>query len=160
MNGAFDQELLLRLAQAIHDRYVAGAVAGGQRFGTSPLVAWADLSDDLRAANLAQARDIPRKLARVGCTAEPASGRRTGPRAFTDAELEALSIREHERWARQRRRAGWRYAPARDNARKLHPCLVSWNRLPESEREKDRDVVRRIPGLLADVGLRIVRPAG
>ena len=138
---------------------MASEVAAGHRLGTSPLVAWADLTDDLRAANVAQARDITRKLARVGCTVEPLSGRRTRPVEFTEAEVEELSINEHGRWSRQRRQAGWRYGPVRDNAAKLHPCLVSWARLPESEREKDRDVVRRIPGLLAEVGLRILRPS-
>jgi hypothetical protein len=148
-----ETEITLRLARAIHDRYVAGQVAAGRPFGVAPLVTWEDLSDDLRAANLAQAGDIPHKLAQIGCTIAPATGR---PRALTEAEIEQLARYEHVRWSQQRRAAGWTYGPVRNDATKHHDCLVSWDRLSEEEREKDRDVVRRIPGLLAEVGLQVV----
>ena len=149
-----DADLTLRLARAIHDRYVAGQVADGRPFGVAPLVAWEDLSEDLRAANVAQARDIPEKLDRIGCTIGPAAG--NGAHAFTDAEIERLARYEHDRWSQQRRQAGWTYGPVRDDAARQHDCLVSWDRLSEAEREKDRDVVRRIAGLLAEAGLQVI----
>jgi hypothetical protein len=94
------------------------------------------------------------KLASVGARAEP--GTPTGF-AFTADELERLAQKEHRRWVAQKRRAGWIYAAVRDDRRKRHPMIVRWDKLSELEREKDRDAVRRIPEVLAKVGLRVVR---
>ena len=47
--------------------------------------------------------------------------------------------------------------PTRDDGAKVHPCLVSWDELPESEKDKDRDAVRNIPVVLAAAGLRVIR---
>jgi hypothetical protein len=38
--------------------------------------------------------------------------------------------------------------------------LIKWEKLPEEEREKDRDAVRNIPEVLALVGLAVVRGQG
>jgi hypothetical protein len=44
---------------------------------------------------------------------------------------------------------GWRYSTGVKNiAKRLSPALAEWKKLPESEREKDRDAVRNIPRLL------------
>ena len=56
----------------------------------------------------------------------------------------------------ERRADGWTLG-ARDDKARTHPSLVPWDELPESEKEKDRDVVRAIPDLLAAAGLTIVR---
>jgi RyR domain-containing protein len=78
---------------------------------------------------------------------------------ITDAQLEDLARREHERWMTSRRRDGWTYANRRDNARKQHPLLIPWEELSEPEKEKDRDTIRNLPRLVERAGLR-VRPVG
>lgn len=75
------------------------------------------------------------------------------------AELRALTERlaenTHDIWARQRIAAGWSYGPQRDDARKLHPCLVPYAELPESEREHDRlTAIGALKAILA-LGYRI-----
>jgi len=52
---------------------------------------------------------------------------------------------------------GWRYAPVTDETVKTHTSLVAWANLPEEEKEKDRDLVRGIPLILARVGYAIIR---
>ena len=67
---------------------------------------------------------------------------------------------EHDRWMAAKLRVGWRHGPRKDAGEKTHPCLVSYEVLPEEEREKDRAAVRQIPGTLAKVGFKVHRVAG
>jgi hypothetical protein len=149
-----DQDLVEQLAQAIHARYLAEQTADGHRLGENlAMRGWDDLDEDKREANRAQARDITAKLERIGCAVGPGSD---PDFTFTPEELESLARDEHERWMAQRRQAGWRRG-RRDDATKRHPSLVPYDRLSRAERDKDRDAVRHIPDVLAEVGLRVVR---
>jgi hypothetical protein len=77
------------------------------------------------------------------------------------ADVERLAPHEHERWMRDRRAHGWRYAPVRDNRKKLHPSMRPWAKLSDPDQDKDRDTIRSIPHVyadaLADFGLQIIR---
>uniref|UniRef100_A0A7C9JJF6 Ryanodine receptor Ryr domain-containing protein n=1 Tax=Muribaculaceae bacterium Z82 TaxID=2304548 RepID=A0A7C9JJF6_9BACT len=77
--------------------------------------------------------------------------------AFTASEVECLAILEHRRWLRERQKAGWRYGPAKDVARRQSPYLVPWEELPDRAKEWNRSAVRSIPNLLASVNLAVVR---
>jgi phage terminase large subunit GpA-like protein len=59
--------------------------------------------------------------------------------------LEHLAICEHQRWMGEKAMNGWRHAalPEQDKKRRLHPSLISWDQLSESEKEKDRVQVRK-----------------
>jgi len=152
-----DDDVVERIARVIHERYLAEQTGNGVAIGSSPvMVSWADLDEDLRDANRAQARDIEAKLARIACTVGPAGTDET-PFAFTATELETLAVDEHSRWSDQRRAAGWSYGPVRDDKARHHPSLVPWDRLSESERDKDRTAVAGIPSVLAAAGLRAHR---
>jgi hypothetical protein len=58
--------------------------------------------------------------------------------------IEALAELNHDAWARSRMETGWAYGPERDDARKLHPCLVPYSELSEEEKEVDRTTVRAV----------------
>jgi RyR domain len=143
-----DEDLVERLAQAIHANYLAEFAPDGP--------SWDELDDDLKEANRAQARDIGTKLERIGADVSDDSD---GMPVFTfsDEELDTLARAEHERWVAQRTEAGWHHG-ARNDTVKRHPSLVPWEELSEHEQDKDRDAVRHIPDVLAEVGLRVVRP--
>jgi hypothetical protein len=150
-----DQDRVEQLAQAIHLRYLAEQTADGRPLGEDPaMLAWADLDEDKREANRAQARDITVKLARIACRIDP--GPPDATFAFTADELESLARDEHERWMAQRAGAGWRLG-RRDDRTKRHPSMVPYDQLSKAEKDKDRDAVRHIPDVLAEVGLRVVR---
>ena len=71
---------------------------------------------------------------------------------------ERLAENAHDIWARQRLAEGWRFGPRRDDARKEHPCHVSYSELPDSEKEYDRQaVVQTLQAILA-LGYRISKP--
>lgn len=61
-----------------------------------------------------------------------------------DAPLEALVRNAHEVWAQLRMNEGWRYGPTRDDVRKLHPCLIPFEEMPDSDRSFDREMVLEI----------------
>ncbi|WAL65858.1 RyR domain-containing protein [Amycolatopsis cynarae] len=144
------------LARAVHRRYLRDQAALGQTPATnSSLVPWEDLPETLRDANRAQAADIERKLALVGCAAVPSL--EEVPFVFSPEEVELLAVSEHDRWMAERQSDGWRYGAVRDNEAKLHPDLRPWDELGEAERQKDRNVVLALPEILADAGFRIVR---
>jgi RyR domain-containing protein len=151
MNGL--DGVIERVARAIHDSYRAEQRERGATVDAAAARPWSRLTKDLKEANRAQARDITVKLELIRCTITP--GERDF--AFTRAELERLARHEHVRWMTQRTEAGWTYGRVRHTARRKHPSLVSWAELSEVEREKDRDVVRRIPVVLAGAGLTVVR---
>jgi hypothetical protein len=80
---------------------------------------------------------------------------------FTDPEVDKMAELEHGRWNIDRVRDGWRFGK-RDDAKKLHDCLVSWAKLPDDIRDYDRTAVRDFPEILAKAGLevkRAVKPA-
>ena len=135
------------LAKAIHDSYVA------VQHGTASSVPWSELPERLKESNRAQARDIPVKLARIGCSIQRGPSRAF---MFTATELDRLAEAEHERWVSQRLSAAWADdVPGWEQ----HPGIVPWAELPEIEREKDRDAVRNIPRTVGKVGLYVERSA-
>ena len=149
------------LARAMHDSYERTQLARGTA-GLPNVKPWDELDDDARSSNRDLAGDIPRKLAAIGCIVVPA--------ALADAErsaevfaarlgagLEELAEAEHERWMAERLRRGWTYAPVRDNAAKQHDCLLPYAELSEAEKDKDRDTVRELPGMLAKAGFAVER---
>jgi hypothetical protein len=54
---------------------------------------------------------------------------------------------------------GWRYGEVRDDRQMLHPDLIPFDRLSESNKEKDRNSVRILLNIMADQGLAVVRSA-
>jgi hypothetical protein len=158
-------ELLERLAAAAHEIFCEGLRSRGYALGDETddgrrthrlLRPFAELADQDRQESRATVRDIPDKLARAGYVMLPARSDEP-PFAFPPDDLERLSESEHERFVAAKLAAGWAYAPQTDRARRLHVALVPWSELPESQREKDRDLVGGIPEILARAGYTIVR---
>ncbi|HET6816325.1 MAG TPA: RyR domain-containing protein [Mycobacteriales bacterium] len=153
------------------------AYAGRPHMGPAhpALVAFAALPENVREENRAVVRDIPNKLAAAGYVMRPSHGP-VVERLLPDDEIEQLAQGEHERWMRRRLDNGWRYGCPRDDKERRHPSIVPWHKLSdderrgnfgafadavgdeelsEAEKEKDRDVVRAIPHILAVAGYTI-----
>jgi hypothetical protein len=62
--------------------------------------------------------------------------------ALMHDEVEAIAELNHDVWSAKRIAEGWRYGSKRDGDRKLHPCLVAYAHLPESEKVYDRDTAQ------------------
>jgi hypothetical protein len=137
------------IARAIHAQYVRNQQ--GRKPPDDPAMAsWEMLAEPLRESNRHQAGEIMEKLRRFGYAVRiPTTGQPTVFKFEPEEE-------EHERWVAERLQEGWRSGP-RDPEKKMTPYLVDWDQLADEIREYDRDAVRGIPGILAEVGLEIYR---
>ena len=79
---------------------------------------------------------------------------------YLECLTEKMARNVHEVWAEGRMKEGWRYGPVRDDAAKTHPCLVSYDELPESEREYDRQTAVQTLKLILKLGYNIVGSNG
>lgn len=68
---------------------------------------------------------------------------------------EVLARNTHEVWAQTRIAQGWRYGPERNDAEKLHPCLVPYEELSEEEKEYDRNTAMETIRLIVSFGYKI-----
>ena len=121
---------------------------------------WEELPDVYKDSNRRFADRIGRKLQEVGWGIMPAPLIAVdGPLAtLSEEEVEALAKIEHDGWAEDLMRDGWRATEGpKDSERKLHPLLVSWEELAEEDREKDRSPVRELPVMLARAGFELYR---
>ena len=70
---------------------------------------------------------------------------------------EAIAENAHEVWALNRKQEGWKYGPERDDARKLHPDMIAYNKLPESEKLYDREMAMNTIKLLKKLGWKLTK---
>ena len=149
------------LAKEIHLYYYRKELAkGGEKL---PYVKpWKKLDDDAKSSNRDSAADIPRKLAGSAAWSSPRhwptpSAQRRCSRSSSTDRLEEFAKAEHERWIAERGRNGWKLGPKRDNDAKIHPSMKPYTDLTEPEKEKDRDMIRKLPEQLAMAGFAIER---
>ena len=145
------------LAVNIHKNYLETQEGRGQANDSSFSVSWEDLPEEIRNSNREQALSIPGKLLLVRCGFDAGDTPYPTLEEFTPEEIFLLAQDEHIRWMEGKIRDGWVYGPVRDNAKKIHPCLVDWDDLSEEERQKDIDIAENIIPLLKKAGLRVYR---
>ncbi len=146
------------LARAVHREYLRLQREAGETPETNPhMVPWEELSEEMKESSRRQADHIGAKLEAVNCEVVGGADWRAGEFEFEPEEVELLGRMEHRRWMEERREEGWSYGPVKDQDAKTNPYMVSWEELPEDVAEWDKDFVRRLPEMLAKVGLRIHR---
>lgn len=69
--------------------------------------------------------------------------------------LEEMAKNVHEIWAQERMNQGWIYGEKRDDALKHHPCLVTYEDLPEEEKVYDRNTSVETLKLILKLGFKI-----
>ena len=69
--------------------------------------------------------------------------------------LEAMAKNVHEIWAQERINQGWTYGEKRDDTKKHHPCLISYEDLPEEEKVYDRNTSVETLKLILKLGFKI-----
>ncbi|WP_310601175.1 RyR domain-containing protein [Desulfobulbus sp.] len=142
------------LAEAIHEHYRREQLNNK----SDELAPWKDLAWSFKESNRGQADDIGAKLRRANLAVRKAEPGREKLFSFSPELIEQLAEMEHGRWVVERLVDGWNHGEQRDNEKKTRPQLVPWHRLPESEKQKDRDAVAKIPELLRQAGYEIVVP--
>ena len=146
-------------AQKIHEEYLNKEQKKGSTvLENYNLHLWNRLSREFRDSNRDPAKRYWLYIHGIGCETIPLSAV-TSPRnfSFTREELEKLAEMEHNLWMEGKFKNAWKFGATRDDSKKIHPCLVSWGKLPEIERQKDREIILSIPVRLRELGMEIVR---
>jgi serine phosphatase RsbU (regulator of sigma subunit) len=165
--SAIDTGTIRKLARAIHSRYLheirkSNPVdENGQDLpvfnypgdaGNQYITDYENLPDDIKISNKDNSYHIPTKLLSIGYKIRHIQ---KGFKAITlhlnADEIETMAKVEHIRWSWDKRLNGWIYGNVKDNQNKIHPGLIPFEELAESEKEKDRELVRLIPALLQDI---------
>lgn len=142
-------ELLDRLARAAHEVSCDGLHrrADLTALERERLVSYDELTASMRADILRAVRDIPTRLATIGCVMVPA--RADLPRiTFSAGEVETLARDEHDLWRRGLGRAEGRPEDAPTGTGPFSPAYLPWEELPALLHRAGYTVVRvgRAPG--------------
>lgn len=70
---------------------------------------------------------------------------------------EAIAENAHDVWAKARMSEGWVYGETRDDINRLHPDLVPYTALPDSEKEYDRIMAFNTIKLVKKLGFDIIK---
>jgi len=70
---------------------------------------------------------------------------------------EAIAENAHEVWAKARKEEGWTYGPERNDEKKLHPDMLPYHLLPESEKKYDRQMAISTIKLVKKLGWDFVK---
>ncbi|MBO4961937.1 MAG: hypothetical protein J6C80_06890 [Flavobacteriales bacterium] len=71
--------------------------------------------------------------------------------------IEQMAKNVHEVWAKNRIEQGWTYGEVRNDDYKQHPCLVSYEELPDEEKKYDRDTAIETLKLICKLGFKIIK---
>lgn len=152
-----ERDKLLEMAKAFHAHYISdnpGRLPENMR-------PWENLRETYKTANLEQARYAVEILRATGFDVRRKTGRPDAITSFAGerfkTDVEQMAELEHGRWNIERLREGWRFGATRDNSKKIHNCLVNWEKLPDDIREYDRTSILAFPAILAQAGLEVFR---
>ena len=155
-----DPDMLLQdrhdaLARSIHDFYLEGRFAEGERIGVrASMQEWENLPESFRDDNRLVADCYQLKLRDIGARLVEGSGPSL---MLTPDELEELSRAEHDRWMAAKLVQGWTFGAVRDDAKRLHPDIIPYDDLSEAIKDLDREQVRIMARLLGASGRRALR---
>jgi hypothetical protein len=70
---------------------------------------------------------------------------------------EAIAENAHDIWAVERMQQGWTFGPERNDELKQNPCLVPYSKLPEAEKEYDRQMAMQTIKLMHKLGYDLIK---
>jgi len=155
--------MVRKLARAIHSRYLHEIrnqnhnandfiLYNSGKAGDQYAVDFDDLPDEIKYSNIDNATHIPTKLLSIGYKIRQVKkGFKPFALHLNDEEVETMARVEHMRWSWEKRLNGWTLGEVKDDIKKTHPSLIPYEQLSESEKEKDRELVKLIPAFLQDI---------
>jgi RyR domain./Stage II sporulation protein E (SpoIIE). len=162
---AFEINIIMirKLARAIHSRYLHEiknqTIKADNYIFYNPgnlenqyVSDFDDLPDDIKYSNIDNAVHIPTKLLSIGYKIRQVKkGFKPFALHLNQEEIETMARVEHIRWSWEKRLNGWAYGNYKDELKKTHPSLIPYEQLSESEKQKDRELVKLIPAFLHDI---------
>lgn len=138
------------LAIQIHAMYQS------DKRGTVIIDAWDKLPLEYKLSNIEQAKSYGDRLDKYNYFYSDRILHYPEVKEFTKKQIETLARDEHKRWLQEKREMGWKYG-IRDNAARLHPCVLPYEKLPINEQEKDKDTIRHLIPNLNEAGFRVYK---
>jgi len=155
--------MVKKLARAIHSRYLH-EIRNQTITPNNPILYkpgelknqytsdFDDLPAEIKYSNIDNAAHIPTKLLSIGYKIRQVKkGFKPVALHLNKEEIETMARVEHLRWSWEKRLNGWISGCLKDDINKIHPSLIPYDELSESEKEKDRELVKLIPALLQDI---------
>jgi serine phosphatase RsbU (regulator of sigma subunit) len=152
--AVIDEKMVGKIARAIHSRYQhqIRKQNKGKSVKGEETHDFDKLPPEVEFSNIDNAWHIPTKLLSIGYRIRKVKkGHKPFALRINDMEIETMAGIEHLRWSWDKRLHGWTWGKTKDKIRKRHPGLIPYFLLPETEKEKDRELVRLIPALLQDI---------
>ena len=124
---------------------------------------YSDLDEDVKEDNLAAAERIPEVLGLLGLEIVPKEhseklSHDEYNKLFNDKNnLERLAKAEHDGYWEFKLLNGWEYAEVRNDDEKKHNCLISYDKLSETNKDKDRNSVKSYFEILENAGYQIIQ---
>jgi len=155
------------VAKAIHASYIQERQKQPDYHPRAPSVQnWEQLPEYLKESNREQADHIAVKLRAAGLWFRkivPGAVPSAKVKERLEERMEGLAKSEHDRWAAEKRRAGWIAAASMDRASRndrllLHNYLFPWEQLTEEIKDLDRKAVRSMPEFLKAADYEIYIP--
>jgi len=155
--------MVRKLARAIHSRYLHEIrnqslkandyiSYNSGKSGNQYTVDFDDLPDEIKYSNIDNATHIPTKLLSIGYKIRQVKkGFKPFALHLNEEEVETMARVEHIRWSWEKRLNGWIFGKVKNDIKKTHPSLIPYEQLSESEKEKDRELVKLIPAFLQDI---------
>jgi len=154
----YGNEIAELLAKATHQNYLEREYGKGITEEENPsAVSWEGLAEDVKDQNRAQAKSLIWNLRNYGYRVVPMRYWDEPYLKFDkdDPMIEALAIREHDRYVKMKSEQGYRWGPKNDKKNKINSTLVDWEALPNDEKEKDIQTILELPGRLAQVYFKL-----
>jgi hypothetical protein len=139
-----------QLAEAVHEDYLAHLDPNAPP--SSLAKPWAELSDADREQSRKRVDGIVADLDALGLDLVPLRRWGAPEVTLTDAQVDLLAARDHQRWFDDRTAAGWTHGEVRDDTAKRNPLLVAWADLPADARGSNLASARELLPMLARNG--------
>jgi hypothetical protein len=153
-----------RLGRMNHQMYLLRHYGGVPQTGDARSVSargdWdLDLSPFSKEANIRPFAAVSRTLRAFGRTWATSLGEKGAPpeAPLDAAELLDAAVREHESWSRHHLEHAWRHGVPRDDAARVHECLVAWEQLTPEIQGYDVESVEGALALFRSLGFTPVR---
>jgi hypothetical protein len=118
-------------------------------------IPWSELTEDVKDSNRDQANSFAEYLNLINYDFDSGDAPFPLVNKFEENEITKIAQLSHDIWMKSKTDAGWVYGKIKDATKKTHPLLVEWDKLPEEEQQKDRDIAKNIIPLMESVGLRV-----
>lgn len=113
---------------------------------------WEELNESYRESNREAADHIPVKIRCLGYQILNLGSKETIITDFSRAEIEILSIMEHNRWMAEKKITGWKKGFPRDEINLIHPALEPWSKLDPDIQYIDEELIKGISECLKNIG--------